>query len=61
MVSNAEANVANAWQALAVHYEQIRHLHLRQLFAEDAERAAVEQIANRYVEWVRTFGDARGG
>jgi glucose-6-phosphate isomerase len=27
-----------AWQALAAHYEQVRELHLRQLFAEDPTR-----------------------
>jgi glucose-6-phosphate isomerase len=27
-----------AWHALAAHYEQIRELHLRQLFADDKER-----------------------
>jgi glucose-6-phosphate isomerase len=27
-----------AWQALAVHYEQVRTLHLRQLFADDPRR-----------------------
>jgi glucose-6-phosphate isomerase len=27
-----------AWQALAAHYEQVRTLHLRQLFAEDPRR-----------------------
>ena len=28
----------NAWKMLASHYETIRHAHLRQLFAEDAQR-----------------------
>ena len=27
-----------AWKALAVHHKKIRHLHLRELFAEDARR-----------------------
>lgn len=27
-----------AWQALSAHYEQIRHQHLRQLFAADPQR-----------------------
>ena len=27
-----------AWPALQQHYEQIRNLHLRQLFADDAKR-----------------------
>ncbi len=27
-----------AWQALAAHYEQVRDLHLRSLFADDAQR-----------------------
>jgi glucose-6-phosphate isomerase len=29
-----------AWQALASHYGQIKHLHLRGLFADDPGRAA---------------------
>src|ERR1700722_2998243 len=37
--TTAGTNVANAWQALATHYEKIKHLHLRELFAEDPERA----------------------
>ena len=34
-----------AWKTLEVHYEKVRHLHLRQLFADDpkrGERYAVE-------------------
>jgi glucose-6-phosphate isomerase len=27
-----------AWHALAAHYEQLRHVHLRQLFADDSSR-----------------------
>src|ERR1700690_2243737 len=27
-----------SWKALAVHHKKIRHLHLRELFAEDAKR-----------------------
>ena len=27
-----------AWKALAAHYEQIREIHLRQLFADDPKR-----------------------
>ena len=27
-----------AWKALAVHHKKIRHLHLRELFAEDSKR-----------------------
>jgi len=36
-----------AWKALAAHYAQVRHLHLRTLFADDAtrgERLAVEAV-----------------
>ena len=28
-----------AWKALSAHYEQIKPIHLKQLFAEDAGRA----------------------
>ena len=28
-----------AWQALAAHYEQVKHLHLRRLFSDDPARA----------------------
>ncbi|SDY08855.1 glucose-6-phosphate isomerase [Nitrosomonas sp. Nm33] len=28
----------NAWKALTAHYEQVRHLHLRTLFADDPQR-----------------------
>src|SRR5262245_56660906 len=34
-----------AWQALAAHHEQLRHVHLRELFADDpgrGERFAAE-------------------
>ena len=27
-----------AWKALAVHHKKVRHLHLRELFAEDSKR-----------------------
>ena len=30
--------MAAAWDALAEHYEKIRHVHLRQLFADDPTR-----------------------
>src|SRR5215469_6310499 len=30
--------MASAWDALAEHYEKIRHVHLRQLFADDPTR-----------------------
>jgi glucose-6-phosphate isomerase len=36
-----------AWKALAAHYEEVRTLHLRQLFADDAtrgERLAIEAV-----------------
>jgi glucose-6-phosphate isomerase len=42
-----------AWQALQSHYEHVRHLHVRQLFAEDAqrgERLAIE-AAGIYLDY----------
>jgi glucose-6-phosphate isomerase len=42
-----------AWNDLAVHYETIRHLHLRDLFADDpkrGERLAVE-AAGLYLDF----------
>jgi glucose-6-phosphate isomerase len=33
-----QPNKTAAWRALATHYQQIKDLHLRQLFAEDARR-----------------------
>src|SRR5437762_6409147 len=42
-----------AWKALAEHYESLRHVHLRQLFAEDPQRAgrfAVE-AAGLYLDY----------
>ncbi|SDW46248.1 glucose-6-phosphate isomerase [Nitrosomonas communis] len=43
MMTNRTENILplterNAWKALAVHYEQIRRLHLRTLFADDPQR-----------------------
>jgi len=38
--SDTQRDVAPAWQALAVHHERIKPLHLRQLFADDPGRAA---------------------
>jgi glucose-6-phosphate isomerase len=35
---NLLRNAGPAWQALAAHYEQVRGLHLRQLFAGDSSR-----------------------
>jgi glucose-6-phosphate isomerase len=37
-VRSAPLTERRAWQALAAHYEQVRGLHLRQLFAEDPRR-----------------------
>jgi len=40
----------SAWKALEAHYQTIRHLHLRQLFAEDprrGDRFAVEATGSR--------------
>ena len=45
MTAIAPLTTRAAWKALAAHYSQVRHLHLRTLFADDAtrgERMAVE-------------------
>jgi glucose-6-phosphate isomerase len=39
MVDTARMDTTTAWKALAAHHEQIKHLHLRQLFADDPGRA----------------------
>src|SRR6476620_11547263 len=42
-----------AWKALAQHYESLRNVHLRQLFAEDPQRSdrfAVE-VAGLYLDY----------
>lgn len=44
-----------AWKALAAHYEQVRGLHLRKLFADDArrgERITVE-AAGVYLDYLK--------
>jgi glucose-6-phosphate isomerase len=42
-----------AWQALAAHYEQLRHVHVRQLFADDPGRGErfVAQGAGLYLDY----------
>jgi len=40
MDKNAEIDSASAWQALAAHHGKIKEIHLRQLFAEDRDRAS---------------------
>jgi glucose-6-phosphate isomerase len=45
MVGSQQPNETAAWRALATHYQQIKDMHLRQLFAEDpgrGERLTVE-------------------
>ncbi|MEO8048232.1 MAG: glucose-6-phosphate isomerase [Nitrospirota bacterium] len=47
MTDIAPLRTRAAWKALAAHYSQVRHLHLRTLFADDAtrgERMAVEAV-----------------
>ena len=47
MTAIAPLTTRVAWKALAAHYSQVRHLHLRTLFADDAtrgERMAVEAV-----------------
>jgi len=47
MTAIAQPTTCAAWKALEAHYQKIRELHLRQLFADDAtrgERMAVEAI-----------------
>jgi len=47
MTAIAPLTTRAAWKALAAHYSQVRHLHLRTLFADDAtrgERMAVEAV-----------------
>ena len=39
MADSQQPNETAAWGALAAHYEQIKDLHLRRLFAEDPGRA----------------------
>src|SRR5262245_29475237 len=42
-----------AWHALAAHYEQLRHVHLRQLFADDPSRGErfVAEGAGLYLDY----------
>jgi glucose-6-phosphate isomerase len=45
--TRSQVTARPAWKALATHYEQVRNLHLRQLFADDTargERLAVEAL-----------------
>jgi glucose-6-phosphate isomerase len=45
--TRSQVTTRPAWKALATHYEQVRSLHLRQLFADDparGERLAVEAL-----------------
>src|SRR4029079_1429649 len=47
MTAIAPLTTRAAWKALAAHYSQVRHLHLRTLFADDStrgERMAVEAV-----------------
>ena len=47
MTAIAPLTTRSAWKSLAAHYSQVRHLHLRTLFADDAtrgERMAVEAV-----------------
>ncbi len=47
MTAIAPLTTRVAWEALSTHYSQVRHLHLRTLFADDAargERMAVEAV-----------------
>jgi hypothetical protein len=46
---SAPVTTRRAWQALVAHYETVRELHLRQLFAEDPtceERLTAEMVAS---------------
>jgi glucose-6-phosphate isomerase len=47
MAESQQVNETAAWHALEAHYQQVGELHLRQLFADDAERGtrlAVEAV-----------------
>jgi glucose-6-phosphate isomerase len=53
-VRSAPLTEGRAWKALAVHYEEIRELHLRQLFAADptrGERLTAEAV-ELYLDWL---------
>ena len=45
--THSQVTEGSAWKALAAHHEQVRNLHLRQLFADDptrGEHLAVEAV-----------------
>ena len=44
---SAPRTAHRAWQALAAHHEQVRELHLRQLFADDPRRG--ERLTAEYL------------
>src|ERR1700677_4889208 len=51
--THSKLTEGQAWKALQAHYEQVRNLHLRQLFADDAtrgEKLAVEAVG-RYLDY----------
>ena len=44
----------NAWKSLQSHYEKVRDVHLRKLFADDPKRFARRQIeADMPQDWLR--------
>jgi glucose-6-phosphate isomerase len=52
----SELRLRPAWRALEKHYEEIRGLHLRDLFAEDPERGErlVAEGAGLYFDYRRS-------
>ncbi len=47
----------NAWKALAAHYEHVRHLHLRTLFADDPRRGEhmTAEAAGLYLDYSKNL------
>lgn len=47
----------NAWKALAAHYEHVRHLHLRTLFADDPRRGEhmAAEAAGLYLDYSKNL------
>jgi len=39
MAANSQLTQRSAWKALQSHYETVRALHMRSLFADDLQRA----------------------
>ena len=55
---SASLTERQAWKALATHYEKVRELHLRQLFADDPTRGERLRAENNLI---RRYGKLQEG